>query len=285
MSPRPIEHFAGLPLRPGSDAFAVEAGVGDLTALRARPVGHARGVVLWIPGFTGSKEDAHELLPRLAERGWDAWAYSQRGQADSARAADDDYTLEALAADAVEVANAVGGGAAVHLIGHSLGGVVGRAAVIAAPASFASFSLLCSGPRGWPGRHADTTATVTESGSLGLWRRDNAAVADASDEELGAFEAFFRHRAAATADANLLAGAHILRSESDTTGALRATGVPLLVAHGEADAAWPIDWQRDMAERLGARYEVIPGAGHLPQAEAPDETATLIDDFIASSSP
>ena len=278
----PIAHFGGMPMRPGSDAFALEADVGVLTALRARPAGVARGVVLWVPGFTGSKEDAHEILPRLAEAGWDAWAYSQRGQADAARPSDDDYSLDALAGDAVEIARIVGAGASVHLIGHSLGGVVARAAGIREPAAFASLTMLCSGPKGWPGRHDDTSATVSTAGSLGLWQRDNPDKVDASDDEIGAFEAFFRHRAAATADENLLQGAAILRSEMDTTDALRASGVPVLVAHGEFDDKWPIPWQRDMAERLGARYVVIPGGAHSPQAEAPEPTLHTLTSFYTS---
>jgi pimeloyl-ACP methyl ester carboxylesterase len=278
----PIAHFGGMPMRPGSDAFALETGVGVLTALRARPAGESRGTVLWVPGFTGSKEDAHEILPRLADAGWDAWAYSQRGQADSARPADDDYSLPALAGDAIEVARLVGGGAPVHLIGHSLGGVVARAAVIRDPSAFASLTMLCSGPKGWPGRHEETSETVARSGSLGLWQRDNPEKVDASDAEIGAFEAFFRHRAAATADENLLQGAAILRSEEDTTVDLRATGVPVLVAHGEHDDKWPIPWQRDMAERLRARYVVIPGGAHSPQAEAPEETLATLTSFYSS---
>jgi pimeloyl-ACP methyl ester carboxylesterase len=278
----PIAHFGGMPMRPGSEAFALAVGVGALTALRARPTGASRGTVLWVPGFTGSKEDAHEILPRLADAGWEAWSYSQRGQADSARPSDDDYSLEALAGDAIEVARIVGDGAPVHVIGHSLGGVVARAAVIREPAAFASLTMLCSGPKGWAGRHDSTTETVAQAGSLGLWERDNPEKVDASDEEIGAFEAFFRHRAAATADENLLQGAEILRSEEDTTDALRSTGVPVLVAHGEHDDKWPIEWQREMAERLGARYVVIPGGAHSPQAEAPEATLETLTSFYTS---
>lgn len=277
-----IEPFGGLALRKGNEAFALGLPVGRLTALRAEPTGVRRGTVLWVPGFTGSKEDAHEILPRLAASGWDAWAYSQRGQADSARPENGDYSLGTLSSDAVSVARIVGAGAPVHLIGHSLGGVVARAAVLSDPEAFASLTMLCSGPKGWPGRHDDTTETVARDGSIGLWRRDNPEKVGASDEELGSFEAFFRHRAAATADANLLQGAEILRSEEDTTDELRSTGVPVLVAHGEFDDKWPIDGQRDMAERLGARYAVISGGAHSPQAEAPDATASALTSFFSS---
>ena len=288
-SPRPfasVEPFGAFPVPDGVDVVGLPARVGTLTAYRAEPAsGEPRGVVLFVPGFTGSKEDFRTFVPLLAERGWQTWAYSQRGQADSAAPADPAaYSLDAFASDAVEVAALIGGGRPVHLIGHSLGGVVARAAAIASPASFASVTLLCSGPHGWPGRHQDTTDTVAAHGSIGLWNRDNPHTVGLPDDRLTPDEAFLRLRAARTSSDNLLAGAEILRTQPDTTAELRATSLPALVAHGEFDDAWPIDDQRDMAVRLGARYAVIPGGAHSPQLEAPAATAATLDDFLTSVS-
>lgn len=275
--------FGALPVPAGVDVVGLPARVGALTAFHAAPAGAARGTVLVVPGFTGSKEDFREFLPLLAERGWDAWAYSQRGQADSAAPAGvETYSLDALAADAVEVARLVGDGRPVHLVGHSLGGVVTRAAVIASPDAFASLTMLCSGPHGWPGRHQDTTDTVEASGSEGLWYRDNPGTRGLPDDALDPEMAFLRLRAERTSSDNLLAGAEILRSEDDTTDALRATGVPVLVAHGEHDDKWPIAAQHDMAERLGARYAVLPGGAHSPQLEAPTATRDALDGFFGA---
>ncbi|WP_025156089.1 alpha/beta fold hydrolase [Leifsonia aquatica] len=275
--------FGALPVPPGVDVVGLPARIGTLTAFHAAAQGESRGTVLIVPGFTGSKEDFRTFLPLLAGRGWDVWAYSQRGQADSESPAGlDAYTLDAFAADAVEAAGLVGGGRPVHLLGHSFGGVVARAAVIASPAAFASLTLLCSGPHGWPGRHQETTDTVAASGSIGLWYRDNPHTRGVPDDALEPELAFLRLRAAHTSSENLLAGAEILRSEEDTTDALRATGVPVLVAHGEHDDKWPIADQHDMAERLGARYAVIPGGAHSPQVEAPEATLEVLDAFLAS---
>lgn len=281
-----IEPFGSLPVPPGDDVVGLPARVGVLTALHAAPDGEARGTVLVVPGYTGSKEDFRDFLPLLAARGWDAWIYSQRGQGDSAAPAGADaYALAAFAADAVEVAGLVGSGRPVHLIGHSFGGVVARAATIASPASFASLTLLCSGPHGWPGRHEETTEIVSRDGSLGLWYRDNPGTRGVPDADLPPELAFLRLRAERTSRDNLLAGAELLRSQPDTTAALGATGVPVLVAHGEHDDKWPIPDQRDMAERLGAHYAVIPGGGHLPQVEAPEATARTLDAFLAAPAP
>ncbi|QCQ93443.1 alpha/beta fold hydrolase [Rhodococcus sp. SGAir0479] len=55
-------------------------------------------------------------------------------------------------------------------------------------------------------------------------------------------------------------------------------GIPTLVCWGEDDSWIPEAKGRELAERIpGARFEVIPGAGHLVQEDAPAElTATLL---------
>ena len=46
---------------------------------------------------------------------------------------------------------------------------------------------------------------------------------------------------------------------------------------GDGDLATPPDLVRATAERIpGARFETIPGAGHLPCIEQPDALAELI---------
>lgn len=279
----PVPAFGALPIPDGVEAVGIPAAVGTLTALHA-PAPDARGTVLFVPGFTGSKEDFRTFLPLLAAQGWDTWAYSQRGQADSAAPSGvDSYRLDTLAADTVEVARLIGGGRPIHLVGHSLGGVVGREAVITAPEAFASYTMLCSGPTGWPGRHQATTDTVAASGSIGMWNRDNPHTVGQPDSALTPDEAFLRLRAERTSSENLLAGAEILRADRDTTDALRASGVPVLVAHGEFDDAWPIPMQQHMAERLGASYAVIPGGHHSPQLDAPEATASALDAFLSTT--
>jgi pimeloyl-ACP methyl ester carboxylesterase len=50
------------------------------------------------------------------------------------------------------------------------------------------------------------------------------------------------------------------------------------VVHGADDDAWPPHVQREMAERLGARYAVIPDAAHSAAVENP---ATLLDVLLS----
>lgn len=297
---RPGAPFAGLPLPAGQQVVAVDAQIGTLTALRAAPPAGVtrRGSALLVPGFTGSKEDHRVLLPLLAERGFDAWAYSQRGQGDSAGPdVVEAYTLDRLAAEVHELAAVVrsaaardgGDGGPVHLLGHSFGGVVASAAAVADPTAFASLTLLCSGPHGWPGRKADIRDRLLAAGGrTDLWTLDNPGLAWRIEQdprvldELDAEARFLRERSIATPTAQLLAAIDILADTTDVTPAIAATGLRVLVAHGEHDdLAWPQGWQRRTAEQLGARYVVLADAGHLPNLEAPTATADLLAEFWA----
>ena len=263
--------FGGLALPDSLEIFTLDG----LTAFRALARDEERGVALFVPGFTGSKEDHRFLVALAAERGWESFSYSQRGQADSiAPRGIDEYSLQKLAEDTVAVAERIARGRPVHLVGHSLGGLVARAAAILRPDVFADLTMLCSGPGGQgPGHHVDDAAFVTRHGTLAWWEHNNPLGATNADE------VFVRERAAASSDDNFLAMAAILRKTPDSSDELRETGLPVLVAHGDADDAWPIASQHAMALRLGARYEVIPNAGHLPNIDNPNYTTELLDSF------
>lgn len=267
--------FGGLALPTSLEVFTLDG----LSAFRALAQGEERGVALFVPGFTGSKEDHRFLVALAAERGWEAFSYSQRGQGDSiAPRGIDEYSLQKLAEDAVTVAERIARGRHVHLVGHSLGGLVARAAAILKPSVFADLTMLCSGPGGQgPEHHVDDAAFVATHGTLAWWEHNNPAGATNADE------VFVRERAAASSDDNFVAMAAILRDTPDSSEELRATGLPAMVAHGDADDAWPIASQLAMALRVGARYEIIPNAGHLPNIDNPNHTAELLDSFWSGS--
>lgn len=102
--------------------------------------------MLLLPGFTGSKEDFIALHEPLAARGYRTVAVDGRGQYESDGPEHDEtaYAQAELAKDVLAQAAAVG--TPVHLVGHSLGGLVARAAVLLDPAPFASLTLMASGP-------------------------------------------------------------------------------------------------------------------------------------------
>jgi pimeloyl-ACP methyl ester carboxylesterase len=117
-----------------------------------------------IPGFTGSKEDFLPILEPLAAAGRTVYAIDQRGQYQSPHAADrSGYSSEALALDVLAIASAFAGdGDGVHLVGHSMGGLIAREAVLKRAAAFLSLTLVCSGPASLGGERAATLAELVE---------------------------------------------------------------------------------------------------------------------------
>jgi pimeloyl-ACP methyl ester carboxylesterase len=255
---------------------------GGLAALR---VGPRDGIpVLLVPGLTGSKEDFLPLLGPLGDAGFDVTAIDQRGQYES-RAADParECTLEALAADLGRLLDAAP--RRPHLVGHSFGGLVARAAVIAGPDRVASLTLLSSGPGGIVGPRRVALramrAVYERRGIDAVWAALRAADG-ASAAEPGRLE-FLENRFYAGSDVGLRVMCDAVLHETDRVAelaeALRAGGTPALVAHGEADDAWPPLVQADMARRLGARYAQIPAAAHSPAIESPEATALTLRGF------
>ncbi len=124
----------------------------------APPTEDAQPTILFVPGYTGSKEDFLPLLRPLATAGYRSVAIDQRGQYESAWAKDEDgYSIDSLAADVCDLAGQLRPVAAsLHLVGHSFGGLVTRAAVLAEPILFGTFTLMDSGPTRarpcWPSR-------------------------------------------------------------------------------------------------------------------------------------
>lgn len=288
---RPGEFFPLKTLDPSVSVWRLWVGGRELTAMRALPAAsdrEPRGVALLLPGFTGSKEDFEYVVPALARLGWEAWGLTHRGQADSDNAPR--YDLADFASDAVEAARIIarferaGTAPRPHLLGHSFGGVVaGDAALLGGADVFASVTFLCSGPHGWDGRMGDRGDPFEADPSSTIWTIEHATP-EAADAVAAAnpHEAFRRERARQE-DRDCIRGmARILEGHPDRGAALAAMGLPVLVAHGDTDDAWPVDMQRDWAHRMGARYEVIAGAGHLPNLEQPAATAALLDEFWAA---
>ena len=94
--------------------------------------------------------------------------------------------------------------------------------------------------------------------------------------------AFYARRFLANSGAGLRGMADAMLAEPDRVDELKAVGVPVLVAHGEADDAWMPHVQEDMAQRLGARHEVIEFSIHSPAVENPPKTVDVLCSFWGS---
>jgi len=72
-----------------------------------------------------------------------------------------------------------------------------------------------------------------------------------------------------------------LQNRMDQQETLKAVSVPSLVLCGEADALCPIERHELMAELIpNSELVVVPGAGHLPTLEQPDETNKALASWL-----
>ena len=194
-----------------------------------------------------------------------------------------DHSPDALAPIVAAVAAALGD--RVRLLGHSYGGLVARATVLAHPSRFESIVLLSSGPAQLGGEHRFEVVhrhpPHAAAGLPGLY----AAMQEAAQTDPAYTEPppknteNHKHQFLGGSPEMLQGMADALRSEPDRVEELAVTGVPVLVAHGVDDDAWPPAEQHAMAQRLGARDEVFSGAAHSPAVEYPAATVEVLLDF------
>ncbi|MET7357094.1 alpha/beta hydrolase [Streptomyces sp. NPDC005562] len=304
---------------PCASARTLRTSRGDFAVLDAVPRAGVdrRGIVLLLPGFTGSKEDFIALLEPLAGAGYRAVAVDGRGQYETSGPRDDQspYTQGELALDVLAQAAALGDSAPLHLLGHSLGGQIARAAVLLDPRPFATLTLMSSGPAAvvpeqqtrammladalttlsmdevWQAMQAmeppppqdaqdaqDSQDDARESPDDGQESLDSPpAPAPASAD--AAHEAALRTRWLLHSPAQLIATAKQLSTEPDRVAELAALPLPKHVLSGERDDTWPLPLLDDMAERLHAHRTVIRGAEHSPNTDRPTETATALTGF------
>ena len=271
-----------LPLPEGITAATVDIPRGPLAVLDAAAE-DARATVVLVPGFTGSKEDFRFVLLPLAEAGLRAVAVDQRGQHDSPGPDDPAaYAVHALASDLIALVAALGDGP-VHLVGHSFGGLVARAAVLERPTAFRSLVLMDSGPSALGGPRAEVLPLMKqlldEQGLAAVW--EAAQSLPTAKPQPPDVLAFLQKRFMAGSPAALHGMGDALVSEPDRVDELKATGVPTLVVYGEGDDAWTPAQQQEMAARLGCPVVVVPGALHSPAAENPESTAAALRSFYA----
>ncbi|NLU72079.1 alpha/beta fold hydrolase [Streptomyces sp. HNM0575] len=306
--------FLGLP--PTVRARRLPTARGEFAVLEAGEP--AAGTALLLPGFTGSKEDFLALLAPLAGMGYRTVAVDGRGQYETGGPREESaYAQPELARDVLALAAALREGGdgrdgtdgdasgeppvdpvdRVHLLGHSLGGLVARAAVLLDASPFASLTLMSSGPA--------AVSTVQQRrlkmllGALGvmemaeIWRAMcELDPAEAADEDTPPHVAeFLRRRWIRHVPEQLAATGKQLLDEPDRIDALatvlrdRAEPLPVHVISGSVDYAWPVRLLDETAVRLGAARTVVADAGHSPNAERPEETARALASFWSGDLP
>ncbi|KAA2264084.1 alpha/beta hydrolase [Solihabitans fulvus] len=260
---------------------------GPIAALREAAADNAdaarlAATALLVPGFTGSKEDFAPLLDPISDAGIEVVAIDLPGQYESAGpGTETEYRPGPLGAALAELIEKLAAeGRRVLLLGHSYGGLVARATVLAG-APLAGLTLLDTGPAELP---TGDRRTALDLGEAALRERGMAAaqrLVEARDAinpkwpgMAPELKKLLRDRVLHSVPAGLLGMADGLRYEPDLvtklSRTLRSTRVPCLVLCGEADDAWSPASQRDMAERLDADFAVLPNAKHSPNTENPE---------------
>jgi pimeloyl-ACP methyl ester carboxylesterase len=71
------------------------------------------------------------------------------------------------------------------------------------------------------------------------------------------------------------------KGDSTLGSRLASVRVPTLALWGESDGISPPDYGRAFARAIpGARFELLPNTGHLPQLETPEQTLRAILEFV-----
>lgn len=283
----PVSTPRFLTLPPGVRRTEIHTSRGTFAVLEALPGSGVceRAPALLVPGFTGSKEDFIAVLQTLAGAGRRVVALDMRGQHETPGPDDPSaYSCAALGADINAVLEYFDDH--VHLVGHSFGGLVTREAVIADPTMLASYTLMSSGPAAIGGsREVEGRVLLAALPKVGLehiWstRMEPDVIAKGVPPEI---VAFLRRRMFMNSPAGLMTMAREVLSCPDRVDDLAKVAddadLPVLVLYGEDDDGWDPREQAAMAERLGARKVVIPGAAHSPAVEAPETAASALTAF------
>lgn len=172
-------------------------------------------------------------------------------------------------------------------VGHSFGGYVVVAMLAQAPARLEAVVLVCSGgyadtPQQAAGRHAmaeaarigDYVAMATANAHL-LYHPDNVGDAVLARKRRRGVEEYGVQRYVAH-----LAACAV---RPDREELLVETDVPLLLVAADHDQVVPPGPRREAAERAGAAFALVPGAGHMLPAEQPAALAAELAAWLSTA--
>jgi 3-oxoadipate enol-lactonase len=220
------------------------------------------------------------FLPHLAP-GWRVlrWDLAGHGLSDPM---DGRCTIARHADDLARLMDAHGIGRAA-VFGVSVGGQIGQQIAATRPGRVRGLVAADTAARiGDAATWAARIAAVRETGLAGmaetvLERWFPAAWRDENPAEL----ALWRMMLTRQSPEGYIATCEALR-DADLTEQSRTIIAPTLVIAGLEDGSTPPDLVRGLAALVpGARLAEIPGAGHLPMADAPAAVAAVVNPFLA----
>jgi len=167
------------------------------------------------------------------------------------------------------------GAAPVAVLGHSLGGAVAVTVALERPDLLTGLILLGTGARlrvlpaildGLVDRFGDTVNMIVEFAyGQGVSPQEKAL----GIEQMKAV------------GPRTLLGDFTACNTFDLSDSLGEIKVPTLVLTGEADRLTPVKYGQYLADHITqARFQVIPGAGHLAMVERPEEVSAAVAEFL-----
>ncbi len=263
----------------------------EAIALAVIEAGQGGRPLLALHGFTGAKEDFLDTLGPLADQGWHAVSADLRGHgASSAPLGQENYSFGILTEDIGRLIQALGWSSCV-VIGHSMGGILAQRLTIQQPDVVDALVLLDT----FCGPVLDVEIQLVQLGSAIVASAGMAALADAmaalreaqplsSAVDVAALSDahrdYTRAKLLATSPDLWLALAPRFLSLEPWGNDLRAIRVPTAVVVGQHDAS-SMGYSHEIAQVIrGARLEVIAGAGHSPQFEAPEAWWSVLSEFL-----
>jgi pimeloyl-ACP methyl ester carboxylesterase len=196
------------------------------------------------------------------------------------------YTLWSMADDAVGVLDALGIERA-HVVGASMGGMIGQCLAIAHPDRVVSLCSIMS-TTGAPGVGAMTGETLQALVALERRYEDPVERTVATTRHFAspgfAFDEGYvraraiRHYERGEPPGGVARQLAAMLVSGDRTDALAGLSVPTLVVHGDADAMVPVDGGRATATVVpGAELVVVRGMAHeLPRAVWPEMVGAIV---------
>ena len=256
-------------------------------------------VLLLLHGVTNSSETWEHVAGPLAEH-FTLIAPDLLGHGESATPRGD-YSLGAHASGVRDVLSALGH-KRVTVVGHSLGGGIGLQFAYQFPERCERLVLVSSGGLGrevhlllraaaLPG--ADwVLPMLTAPALLGVGRRAGGLLQRAHLAPGGDVGVLARGFASLDNAGSRQAFLHTVRSVIEPSGQRVNAGerlalaarLPTLIVWGERDSIIPVaHGEAAHAAIPGSRFEVFPGAGHMPHDDDPERFARLLVDFCGET--
>ncbi len=242
-------------------------------------------LVILLHGLGGSRIAWDAQLAALSSQ-WRVAAWDMPGYGAAAPLPDEPVTFRALAGAVSEWIDMLGADSA-HVVGISMGGMIAQYLAAWHPERVHSLTLLSSSPK------FGLDGTTPEA-----WRAARLAPLDAGWEPVEFAERVLRgiagpHITPTAYESQRAAMARVTGSAlrrsieclvtHDTTALLPTITAPALVMVGEFDQETPPEYSQYLVDNLpDARLFVVPGAGHLLNAEEPEQVNRLLAEHFTA---